>query len=136
MRERLLKAVTSKRSEVLPLAVNIFNKVQDTHFKTFRLDGYVQAEEKSQRVDDINESLKKLDLLLNGNSSPVLSAIKQTSKYATSPLPDTLEDYEQTIPGQLKDHPIDAGAFKRDYHKLQDLDKEMAGMRQAIQSIK
>ena len=94
MRERLLKAVTSKKSEVLPLAVNIFNKVQDTHFKTFRLDGYGQAEEKSQGVDDINESLKKLDLLLNGNSSPVLSAIKQTSKYATSPLPDTLEDYE------------------------------------------
>lgn len=30
MREKLLKAVTEKKAEMLPIAVNIFNKVQDT----------------------------------------------------------------------------------------------------------
>ena len=122
MREELLQAVTEKRSEVLPLAIKIFNKVQDTHFKTFKLDDYAQKENNNVRVDNINDSLKKLDLLLNGNSSPILSAIKQTGHYVNNPLPNTLEEYEQTIPGKVKDYPIDAGLYKHDNRKLSELD--------------
>lgn len=142
MREKLTKAVTEKKSEVLPLAVSIFNKVQDTHFKTLKLDDYMQQEggidEQGQtdcRIDDINESLQKLDLLINGNSSPILSFIKQTSDYATKPLPETLEEYEQAVPGSLNDNPIDVGVFMRDKDKLAGLEKEMERMNIAVAEI-
>ena len=65
MRTRLSKAVVERKAEVLPLAVNIFNKVQDTHFKTLKLDDYMQEVGESDpaaksipyRIDDINESI-------------------------------------------------------------------------------
>ena len=87
---------------MLPIAVNIFNKVQDTQLQTLRLDDYQAKQEDDSSA--ITSSLEKLDLLLNDGRSPVLSAIKQTNKYSTEPLPDSLAEYESSVPGELKNN--------------------------------
>jgi hypothetical protein len=118
---------------MLPIAVNIFNKVQDTQLQTLRLDDYQAKQEDDSSA--ITSSLEKLDLLLNDGRSPVLSAIKQTNKYSTEPLPDSLADYESSVPGELKDYPIDAGTYRRDNRRLKGLHAELGSIKTAITDI-
>ena len=118
---------------MLPIAVNIFNKVQDTKAQSLRLSDYSSVTEAS--ASDITASLDKLELLLNDGRSPVLSAIKQTGKYSTEPLPDTLKEYELSVKGGLKENPIDAGGFKRDNRRLKGLHAELSQIKTEIQSI-
>ena len=65
----------------------------------------------------------------------MLSAIKQTGKYSTEPLPDTLKEYELSVKGGLKENPIDAGGFKRDNRRLKGLHAELSQIKTEIQSI-
>lgn len=73
--------------------------------------------------------------MLNDGRSPVLSAIKQTNKYSTEPLPDSLADYESSVPGELKDYPIDAGTYRRDNRRLKGLHAELGSIKTAITDI-
>ena len=109
---------------MLPIAVNIFNKVQDTKLKSLRLSDFRAT--KDDNSSDISAALDKLELLLNDGRSPVLSAIKQTGKYSTEPLPDTLREYELSVKGGLKENPIDAGSYKRDNRRLKGLHAELS----------
>ena len=65
----------------------------------------------------------------------MLSAIKQTNRYSTERLPDTLAEYEGSVPGELKDNPIDAGTYKRDNQRLKGLHTELSQMKTAISDI-
>lgn len=133
MREQLLEAVTEKKAEMLPIAVNIFNKVQDTKLKSLRLSDFRAT--KDDNSSDISAALDKLELLLNDGRSPVLSAIKQTGKYSTEPLPDTLREYELSVKGGLKENPIDAGSYKRDNRRLKGLHAELSQIKTEITGI-
>ncbi len=43
LKEKLLKALTTRKQKVLPLAIQIFNKVQDKHLSTKRIGEYQKS---------------------------------------------------------------------------------------------
>lgn len=84
LREGLTKAVTGRKEEALPLAIQIFNRIQDKAVKTTRFDDLAAKDADGDlKIDSINESLEKADILLNNSRSPIMSSLRSTGKYAT-----------------------------------------------------
>ena len=100
LREELTQAVTERKAKALPLAIEIFNRIQEKAVSRTKLSDYAERDADGAIViDSINESLEKVDLLLNDRSSPILSNLRASSKYATQELPPTLDEYRATIDG-------------------------------------
>lgn len=83
MKEELLSAVNERRSRVLPIALNIFNKVQESNLTTKKLN---DIEEIAKETNDnfegkIDEILSKYDTLLNNPRSPLFSALRTLGQY-------------------------------------------------------
>ena len=84
LKEELLSALTHRKQKVLPLALRIFNSVQDKHFSTERIGDY------SSPDLDVDGTLNKLKYMLEDGRSPVISALLQTEKYFTQSLPSQM----------------------------------------------
>ena len=84
MKEELLNALTHKKQKVLPIALKIFNSVQDKHLTTDRIGEY--ANHKNEI--DVDTAMDKLKYVLEDNRSPVISALLQTEKYISKSLPN------------------------------------------------
>ena len=101
----MLSALTNRKKAVLPTAIKIFNKLQDKYVNTTSLEDYADKKEDvdhetgfartEDRIEDINQSMNKLELLINDPSSPILSAIRSAEKYDGQKLPATLHMYVQ-----------------------------------------
>lgn len=81
-----MEAVTARRQKILPIALRLFGKIQDTHLTTKHLNDVNEA-----HLENFEESINKLDLLLNNQASPILSAIKGTAKYKNINLENKIE---------------------------------------------
>lgn len=92
LKEELTKAVGVRKEQALPLAIQIFNKIQEKTVPTTRLENFIQRSE-SKDVVNVNESINKLDTLLNDSSSPIMSTLRATSKYSVDKLPETIDEY-------------------------------------------
>ena len=57
MKEELLKAINARKGKVLQKALKIFNKVQDQHLKTLRLNSVQELNEAKVDPKTVNESL-------------------------------------------------------------------------------
>ena len=75
-------------------------------------------------IEDASETLKKLSLLLNDSRSPIISTLKDTSKYKTGKLPEDIDDYYQTPESYVR-NALDIGAYERDLDKLKLLEYEI-----------
>ena len=75
-------------------------------------------------IEDASETLKKLSLLLNDSRSPIISTLKDTSKYKTGKLPDDIDDYYLTPESYVR-NALDIGAYERDLDKLKLLEYEI-----------
>jgi hypothetical protein len=67
MKSELVKALNSRKKQVLGLTLKIFNKVQDKHVTTFRID-----ELKTKKIDEI---MRRCELILEDSRSPILSGL-------------------------------------------------------------
>lgn len=75
-------------------------------------------------IEDASETLKKLSLLLNDSRSPIISTLKDTSKYKTGKLPEDIDDYYLTPESYVR-NAVDIGAYERDLDKLKLLEYEI-----------
>jgi hypothetical protein len=89
MKEDLLNALTHKKQKVLPIALKIFNSVQDKHLSTERIGDYSILKEET----DVDGSLEKLKYVLEDHRSPVISALLQTEKYFSKSLPNHMSQH-------------------------------------------
>lgn len=83
MKGELLSAVNERRGKILPIALNIFNKVQESNLTTKKLN---DIEEIAKETNDnfegkIDELLSKYDTLLNNPRSPLFSALRTLGQY-------------------------------------------------------
>ena len=75
-------------------------------------------------IEDASETLKKLSLLLNDSRSPIISTLKDTSKYKTGKLPEDIDD-DYITPESYVRNALDIGAYERDLDKLKLLEFEI-----------
>jgi hypothetical protein len=110
---------------VLPIAIDIFNKLQDKNYKMHKLDSYQRFEHVSQ-VTDIDANLNKLNYLINDHRSPVVSVLLETEHYSNMNYDDDFKAYYS----RTKDifTPLDHDHFKRDNERLHRLHKEVLDM--------
>ena len=115
--------MTDRKAEALPLAISIFNRLQDKIAQTSRL------ELDSADGSDVSEDLHKLDVLLNDQGSPLVSTLRTCSKYVHEKLPETLEAYRSTVKdGDIISNAVDVNLMINDYrslNKTEDTVKQM-----------
>lgn len=90
MKEQLLEALTNRKESVLPLALDIFNKLQSNdagvnqrEFGTIdAINREEQAAEFGQRESKtLNEHIDQLSALVDDHRSPIFSTIKDVFSY-------------------------------------------------------
>ena len=75
--------------------------------------------------------MKKVDILLNDSRSPIISALKDTSKYKTNALPDDIDEKYIDVEAYMRE-PVDTGAFERDLSKLEILEYELKRIKMTL----
>lgn len=80
LKEELTKAVTDRKAQALPLAIQIFNRIQDKAVKVIKLDDFAHQDPSTNgvNIDNIDDSLGKINVLLNDGSSPIISSLRST----------------------------------------------------------
>ena len=112
LREHLTKAVSERKAEALPIAISIFNRLQDKVVQTKRLE----EDDTSTGIENINQSLERMDILLNDRSSPLMSTLAGLSRYSTQKLPEDLEAYRATLKdGDIISEAVDLNRMINDY---------------------
>lgn len=106
MKEELLSALTNRKQKVLPIALSIFNKVQDKHLSTKRIGDYAKTSRKEEDID-VEATLDKLKYVLEDHRSPVISALLQTEKYFTGSLPNQMQMFYENEEAMLQPLDID-----------------------------
>lgn len=101
-----MEAIRSRKSDILPVAIKMFNKMQDKEIRpSFRLDLATEHQPSiepfssiSSKIDpdNIDGDLQKLEFLLNDPKSPIYSVIRSTSKYTTKKLPETFKKHQSS----------------------------------------
>jgi len=74
-----------------------------------------------KKLGNVENSMMKIDMLLNSPSSPVISALKQTQKYNDKELMDNLETYTDTMDDDIVGNLPDIKDINRDSRKLETL---------------
>lgn len=97
LKHELTKVIGDKKTDALPLAIKIFNQIQDKAVKSTRIQINSSAEKVDGDEDNMNEQLEQFDILLNDPSSPIISKIRSSSKYATEKLPETIDQYRSLV---------------------------------------
>jgi len=122
-KERLLEAVASRRHRILPTALKIFKKLQDQQVSSISLSTVAKEAKRAQRkkLNNVESSMMKIDMLLNSPSSPVISTLKQTQKYNDKELMDNLETYTDTMDDDIVGNLPEIKDINRDSRKLETL---------------
>jgi hypothetical protein len=125
----------------LPIVIEVFNRIQRKtlgeayileDFENLNVREYTLLNENEKmddivddiHIEDASETLKKLSLLLNDSRSPIISTLKDTSKYKTGKLPEDVDDYYLTPESYVR-NALDIGAYERDLDKLKLLEYEI-----------
>jgi len=136
LREELTQAVGERKAQALPLAIQIFNRIQEkVAGTTTRLE--VKTDPESELlVDSINETVEKAEVLLKDQSSPLLGNIRALKKYATQKLPETIDEYRETVDrGDIIDQPVDLNTMINDYIKLNRTEETLRTMEQEFDKV-
>jgi hypothetical protein len=130
LKTEMLEAINNRKQAVLPTAIQIFNKLQEKHVKSLTLQDYDAKDEeidqvsgfakKAEHISDINQSINKLELLVDDQSSPILSAVRSSEKYEVTKLPSTLSEYNQR-----HSDPVDVAEMMRDAKRLSELNEQL-----------
>jgi len=134
-REALIKAYSERKSEILPTALKMFNKIQDLHVKTYRLNEFERVDEDKKKIEDVQGTLARFEKLLNDTRSPIVSGIVDSSKYKTSPLPEMFEEHykhEDDYGSKI----VDVDMMRRDRNKLRKLALEISAIKQSLNTVK
>lgn len=149
LKEKLLFALNKRKYEALPVAIQIFNQIQNKQLgDRFKLEDFEQANvrdfsildknERKQisevRVKEIGKTLSKLDLLLNDSRSPIISTLVDTSKYKQNKLPKQPSEYYKDSASYTRE-PLDIGAYERDLEKLAILQEEVERIEKTVDLI-
>ena len=70
-------------------------------------------------MNNVTESLEKVERLLTDSSSPIMSALRSSSKYSVDKLPDTFDEYRATLKdGDVLSKPLDLNRIINDYNQM------------------
>lgn len=131
LKECLTKAVTDRKAQALPLAIQIFNRIQEKQVSTTKLEDKL-----SDEIDSITESLDRADILLNDKSSPLISNLRALSKYATQKLPETIDGYRAQVKnGDIINQPVDLNVMINDYRALNKTEEQLSKMNDQLSSV-
>ena len=78
-----------------------------------------------KKLNNIENSMMKIDMLLNSPSSPVISTLKQTQKYNGREMVDQLEEYSNNMDEDTKSGLPEIKDINRDSRKLETLLSEV-----------
>ena len=59
-----------------------------------------------------------MDILLNDASSPIVSTVRASSKYATQKLPETFDGYQATFKNGIMKEAVDLNVIINDFRSL------------------
>jgi hypothetical protein len=80
--------------------------------------------------------LDKLEVLLNDSSSPILSNLRQSSKYSTQKLPETIDEYRSTvIDGDILNTPVDLNEIINDYRTLCKTEDHLTAVKKTLEKV-
>lgn len=91
MKEHLVGALTKRKQQVLPAALQIFNKLQEKSYSTKRFNEFKKIE-KIEEVSQIDQNLLDLQYVLDNPRSPIISSIVEAEKYHDR-IPSDVEEY-------------------------------------------
>jgi len=75
MKSELLKAVNERKGRILPIALDIFNKVQQQKVPMFKISEDKTQKKVNECSKNIQGTLQRFDVLLNNPRSPVYSTL-------------------------------------------------------------
>lgn len=78
-----------------------------------------------KKLNNIESSMMKIDMLLNSPSSPVISTLKQTQKYNGREMVEQLEEYTNNMDEDSKSGLPEIKDINRDSRKLETLLSEV-----------
>ena len=78
--------MTKRKSKVLKVALDIFNKVQSQNISTFKLNDIEevvsgQNQGQDSHIENVDEVLQKFEILLENPRSPLISALQNLATY-------------------------------------------------------
>ena len=75
-------------------------------------------------------------MLLNDSSSPILSNLRQSSKYSTQKLPETIDEYRSTVKdGDILKQPVDLNEIINDYRTLCKTEDHLHTVQNTLHSV-
>lgn len=86
LKDEMLSALSHRKKAVLPIALDIFNRIQEKSVGNFKKIGAYDKFERKEQVTNIDENLDKLKFVLKSASSPILSTLNETQKFAEKKL--------------------------------------------------
>ena len=77
-----------------------------------------------------------MDILLNDASSPIVSTVRASSKYATQKLPETLDGYRATVKnGDILKDPVDLNVIINDFRDLGKTEDHLKDVNAALNKV-
>lgn len=138
MKEQLLEAMNKRRGKVLNIALNIFNKVQDTQLSSVKLDsgltGNDDAAVPAVSPSEVSQQLQKYSLLLNDPRSPIISAIETIAQYKGDKGVPSFHKIFRDL-DDLMSHNIDLEGLQREQKQLEDITSEVQRSQQVLKNI-
>ncbi len=142
MKEQLLEAVNKRKGKVLKIALNIFNKVQDTHLSSVRLESTSTSSSTSTQDEnqatvspsEVSQQLQRYSLLLNDPRSPILSAIETIAQYKGDKGVPSFHKLYRDLDDILTNR-IDLEGLQREQKQLEDVTNEVLKSQQTLKSI-
>lgn len=90
MKEQLLEALTSRKEAVLPLALGIFNKLQNTQVNQKQFASIddmnnenLEADICAREAKTLNDHIHQLEAILDEQTSPVMSSLKDITDFVS-----------------------------------------------------
>ena len=134
LKEGLTKAVGNQKAHALPIAIQIFNRIQEKTVKATKLSGAGAGSDK--QIESINASIDKMDILLSDPSSPIISNMRSSSKYATQKLPETIDEYRSLLTdGDITNEPVDLNVIINDYRNMNKVDDHLQTINSTLSQV-
>jgi len=75
-------------------------------------------------------------VLLNHQSSPILSNLQSSSRYATEKLPETIDEYRSTVKnGETADESVDLNRIINDFRSLGKTEDQLIELKTALKKV-
>lgn len=124
MRNELLEVMTSRRSKILKVTLDIFNKIQEQKVPTFKLNDIETVANREQGTQGLEENLdelmQKFEILLDNPRSPLISALKHLAQYKGDKGVTNFTKLYSEIEGIIH-NPLDLQKLTKENHQLESI---------------